>query len=120
VNLSETGIQIPDFALEPESFGTKLSEFVAGKDIDFVEYPVFSKRYYLRGEPESGVREFFSENLVRFLENREEIHIECHRNRLLFYKKLDLLEPHEIEFLEKFAEDFVEVLKSRIGQPVGS
>ena len=119
VNLSETDLVIPDFALEPESFGTKISELVGGKDIDFAEFPDFSKRYYLRGQAEPAVRKFFSEHMVRFLENREEMHIESHRNRLLFYKKMDLLDPHEIEFLEKFAEDLVEILKNRAGQNVG-
>ncbi len=113
INLSELQFALPDFALEPESFGTKLTEFVAGRDIDFNEYPDFSKRYYLRGLTETAIRNFFSESIIRFLENREEMHIECHRNRLLFYKKLDLLDPHEIEFVERFAEDFVNVVSRK-------
>ncbi|NOT74326.1 MAG: SulP family inorganic anion transporter [Cyclobacteriaceae bacterium] len=118
VHISETDLPIPDFALEPESFGTKFSELMGGKDIDFAEFPEFSSKYYLRGEPESGVRSFFSESVVRFLENREEIHIECHKHRLLIYKKLDLLDTHEIDFLEKYAEEFVQVIKQRLEQPV--
>lgn len=113
-HFSETDLPIPDFALEPESFGTKLSELIGGKDIDFKEFPEFSRKYYLRGTSEDQVRSFFTEPVVRFLENREEIHIECHRHRLLFYKKLDVLEPHEIEFLEKYAEDFIEVLSQKV------
>lgn len=113
-HFSEIDLAIPDFALEPESFGTKLSELIGGKDIDFNEFPEFSRKYYLRGTSEEQVRAFFTEPVVRFLENREEIHIECHRHRLLFYKKLDVLEPHEIEFLEKYAEDFIEVLSQKV------
>lgn len=118
IHVSETYLPIPDFALEPESFGTKLSELIGGKDIDFSEYPEFSRKYYLRGEAEAAIRGFFSDPIVRFLENREEIHIECHRHRLLLYKKLDLLEVYEIEFLEKFAEDFVQVVRQRVEQTV--
>lgn len=113
-HFSEIDLAIPDFALEPESFGTKLSELIGGKDIDFHEFPEFSRKYYLRGTSEDQVRSFFSEPVVRFLENREEIHIECHRHRLLFYKKLDVLEPHEIIFLEKYAEDFIQVLSQKV------
>jgi MFS superfamily sulfate permease-like transporter len=113
-HFSETDLPIPDFALEPESFGTKLSELIGGKDIDFNEFPEFSRKYYLRGTSEDQVRSFFAEPVVRFLENREEIHIECHKHRLLFYKKLDVLEPHEIEFLEKYAEDFIQVLSQKV------
>ncbi len=118
VHISETDLPIPDFALEPESFGTKFSELMGGKDIDFLEFPEFSRKYYLRGESESAVRNFFTDSLVRFLESREEIHIECHKHRLLIYKKLTLLDPNEIEFLEMYAEDFVKVVKQRLEQPV--
>jgi MFS superfamily sulfate permease-like transporter len=110
VHLSEINLPIPDFALEPESFGTKFSELVGGKDIDFANYPEFSRKFYLRGD-EDAVRKYFKEPVIRFLENREEIHIECHKHRLLLYKRLDLLDPSEIEFLERYAEEFVEALQ---------
>ncbi len=119
VHVSETDLAIPDFALEPESFGTKFSELMGGKDIDFAEFPEFSQKYYLRSENEAAARNFFNEAVVRFLENREEIHIECHKHRLLIYKKLDLLEPHEIEFLERYAEEFVQLIALKVELPVG-
>ncbi|HZX73888.1 MAG TPA: SulP family inorganic anion transporter [Cyclobacteriaceae bacterium] len=40
---SEIDLQIPDFALEPESFNTKFSELIAGKDIDFRSIRSFPK-----------------------------------------------------------------------------
>lgn len=110
LQLSDTDLIIPDFALEPEGLWSKLFEGVAGKDIDFASYPLFSKKYYLRGENESGITQFFSDPIIRFLENREEMHIECHKNRLIFYKKREVLEPAEIEYVEKFAEDFLQVI----------
>ena len=110
VQVSETDFQIPDFALEPEGLWSKLFEGVAGKDIDFAAYPVFSKKYYLRGENETLITSFFSEQIIHFLENREEMHIESHRNRLLIYKKRDLLESSEILYVSKFAEDFLQLL----------
>ncbi len=110
VQVTETDLKIPDFALEPESMWSKLSELTAGKDIDFSDHPVFSKKYYLRGESEADVRAFFSSPVIAFLENREEMHIECHRNKLLVYKKRELLTPNEIVYLEQFAEDFLRVV----------
>lgn len=112
VHVSETEGRLPDFALEPEGLFSKFSELTDGKDIDFSEYPGFSKKYYLRGLDEAAVRQFFSGRIVRFLENREEMHIECHKNKLLFYKKRDLMDAHEIEYAVKFAEDFVGMLQS--------
>jgi hypothetical protein len=64
----------------------------------------------LRSEAEEQVRQFFTEPIIRFLENREEMHIECHRNKLLFYKKRNVLEPSEIDYVVQFAEDFLTVV----------
>ena len=111
LHVSEIEEHIPDFALEPEGLWSKLFEGVAGKDIDFVNHPEFSKKYYLRGEIEQNVRNFFTEPILNFLENREQMHIECHKSRLIFYKKSDLLEPAEILYVVKFAEEFLALVQ---------
>lgn len=108
VQLSETGLSIPNFAMEPEGLWTKLFEHAAGKDIDFSAYPDFSKKYYLRADNEAALTSFFKESLVHFLENREGMHIESNKNRLIFYKKKSELTPVEIEYVVKFAREFVE------------
>ncbi|MEY4929690.1 MAG: hypothetical protein RI909_414 [Bacteroidota bacterium] len=113
IQVSETDITVPDFALEPEGLFSVLFEGVSGKDIDFDNHPAFSKKYYLRGQDESQVRTLFTEPIIQFLENREEMHIECHRNRFIFYKKRDLLEPSEILYVAKFAEEFVSLLQKK-------
>jgi MFS superfamily sulfate permease-like transporter len=112
IQVSETNILIPDFALEPEGLWSKLFESVSGKDIDFDNHPKFSEKYYLRGN-ENAVRDFFNELILQFLENREDMHIECHRNRLIFYKKRALLEPSEILYTAKFAEDFISLIQQK-------
>jgi hypothetical protein len=111
IHATEIDFSIPDFALEPEGLWSKLFEGVAGKDIDFVDHPVFSKKYYLRGENEVVVREFFTSPIIDFLENREQMHIECHKHRLIFYKKRDLLEPAEILYASKFVEEFLQLVQ---------
>jgi MFS superfamily sulfate permease-like transporter len=95
-HLSDLDVTIPDFALEPEGLFTKLSEISFGKDINFEDHPGFSKKYYLRGDNEVATRNFFTENILSFLETQEEMHIESHKNKLLVYKKKSLLEPDEI------------------------
>jgi hypothetical protein len=100
-------MHIPDFALEPERMWTKLSEMAFGKDIDFADHPQFSANYYLRGDDEMRVRQFFTEDLVHFLENHEGIHIESHKNKLLFYRKRELLEPGEIQESLALINEFV-------------
>jgi MFS superfamily sulfate permease-like transporter len=108
LEVSGSEVLIPDFALEPEGLWSKLFEGIQGKDIDFATHQIFSKKYYLRGEDENAIRKSFQESLIQFLENREEMHIECHKNRLIFYKKRDLLEPVEINYMVQFAEQFLQ------------
>jgi MFS superfamily sulfate permease-like transporter len=112
--VTETDLAIPDFALEPEGLWTKLSEMSFGKDIDFHEFPEFSKQYYLYGTDESIIRSFFSEPIVRFFESHEGVHVECHKHKLLIYKKRDLLDAEEIQNLEKFAEDFLVLVNQKL------
>lgn len=112
LHISDVDILAPDFALEPEGMWSKLFEGISGKDIDFAQYPVFSKKYYLRSPQENEIPSFFTESLIHFLENREDMHIECHKHRFIFYKKRDLLEPAEMLYLAKFAEDFLEVIST--------
>jgi hypothetical protein len=111
LQLSELEVSIPDFALEPEGLWSKLFEAVEGKDIDFEANQTFSKKYYLRGEDEVAIRQFFNQSIIHFLENREEMHVECHKNKLLFYKKRNLLEPSEIDYMIRFAKDFAKNIK---------
>lgn len=110
LELTELEVNIPDFALEPEGLWSKFSEITIGKDIDFPDQKGFSEKYYLRAVDESAVRAFFTHPLMAFLENREEMHIECHKNRLLLYKKRAISSPEEMVYLQKYAVDLVGVL----------
>jgi MFS superfamily sulfate permease-like transporter len=104
---------IPDFALEPESMHTKLSELVGGKDLDFKDHPEFSKRYYLRGYDENSVRNFFNVNLINFFEGHEELHVEAHDNNLLIFKKRGLMSPSEIQSALKFTDELIKVISKK-------
>jgi MFS superfamily sulfate permease-like transporter len=119
VQLSETDLRIPDFALEPESLWSKFSELTSGKDIDFADHPKFSRQYYLRSENEKLVRQFFTVDIIAFLDIHPAMHIECHRNKLLFYNKRELLSTHEIIAVETFAENFLAVCErsARLATP---
>jgi MFS superfamily sulfate permease-like transporter len=110
IHASEINRPIPDFVLEPEKMFSKISEFLFGEDIDFNEFPEFSKKYYLRGENQSQIRAFFSPAIITFFETHDDLHIECHKHKLLIYKKRDLLSTDEIVLLEAFTEELLELL----------
>lgn len=108
--VSDTGLTIPDFALEPEGLWSKFSELAGGKDIDFQGHPDFSNRYYLRSNNEEGTRAFFTKSLIDFLESSEQMHIEGHNGKLLVYKKRSILGTDEIEEMIRFSNALLSVL----------
>ncbi|HTE30077.1 MAG TPA: SulP family inorganic anion transporter, partial [Chryseolinea sp.] len=118
VHVSELDLHIPAFSLEPERLWTKLSEIAFGRDIDFKDHPVFSSKYYLRGEDEQAIRKFFSEQLLAYLETHPVMHVESQRNKLLVYAKLDTLSPDEIQSALVFVEGFVNMIPKLEAQPV--
>ncbi len=114
LHVAGNGRSIPDFALEPESMHTKWSELVGGKDLNFKDYPNFSKRYYLRGYNESAVRDFFNSDIINFFENHEELHVEAHDNNLLIFKRRGLMSASEIQSALKFTEELTQVISKNV------
>lgn len=110
MELSDLDLSLPDFALEPEGLWSKFAELTIGKDIDFGDQPGFSRKYYLRGSDESAIRSFFTPELRSFLENREVMHIECQHNKLLLFKRMGVIEPQEIRYLQQYAADLLKVI----------
>jgi MFS superfamily sulfate permease-like transporter len=113
IHVSDIETLIPDFALESEGLFTKLSELSFGKDINFEDHPRFSKMFYLRGDNETQVRKFFTESILSFLATHKGLHIESHRNKLLIYKKRDLLDAEEIAEVIAFIHAFTGFLYER-------
>ena len=60
-------ISLPNFLMKPEHFFHKIGDFLGAKgDIDFEEFPDFSKQYYLEGDDELDVRSTFSNDMLHF------------------------------------------------------
>ncbi len=111
--VADIDTRIPDFALEPEHLFTRLSEFAAGKDIDFYDQQQFSKKYYLRGADEQAIRTFFNDDLLRFLASHDDLHIEAHKNKLILFIRRDLLAADEIKKLVALTDEFLAVVSQK-------
>jgi hypothetical protein len=116
-HISDLDFAIPDFALEPERLWTRISELSFGNDIDFEQYPIFSSKFYLRGYDEQGIRKFFNEEMVLFLETHDGLHVEAHKNKLVIYLQRDLTNASEIREMLDFAEAFISVVMKLEKQP---
>ena len=107
--------EIPAFLLDEEGIFDKLFDRVIyslsdSHDIDFPEYPVFSKSIRLTGEDEVKIRQLFTPGLIRFLEEEQVYHIECNGNALIIFKSLRIASTDEIKNMVRFTEDFVKHL----------
>ena len=64
-------IDAPGFNLRPENFMDKIGNVVGFQDINFPDFPVFSKRYRLDSDRVEAVRDLFQPNLLKFYEGHK-------------------------------------------------
>lgn len=112
VRVRTAGLDLPHFEVRPENFFHKIGGMFGYQDIDFEDYPDFSKRYLLRGDNEEAVREAFSEEVIRFFENIKDICAEGRGDTLLVYRRGRRLKPEQIEEKTKEA---LQVLGAFVG-----
>jgi hypothetical protein len=65
----------------------KLAAAFGQKDIDFPEYPTFSKKYLLRGQDEAAIRNFFTRDIVAFFEQERGWNVEVQGGQLFAYRE---------------------------------
>lgn len=103
--------EIPSFVLEQEGIFDKLFDRVlsiaGSKDIDFDEFPDFSKNLKLTGENEQEIRKFFTPNLINFLATEEIYHIESNGKAIIIFKSLRISNTGEIKNMVRFSEELV-------------
>ena len=97
----------PIFILERENIIDKLT---LNQDIDFKEYTSFSDKFLLQGVNYESLQEFFSEELINFLEKNEGYHIESSGTRLLVFKQLSFANASDMEQMHTFCAELSKVL----------
>ncbi len=69
--LHDETIDAPRFKLRPENLMDKMGNIVGIRDINFPDFPVFSKRYRLDSDRVNEVRDLFQPNLLKFYEGHK-------------------------------------------------
>ncbi|MEO6131353.1 MAG: hypothetical protein ABIQ02_05865 [Saprospiraceae bacterium] len=65
-------LALPHFVMIPEKWYHRIGTYFGMQDIDFVQYPTFSKNYLLRGEDEDYIRYHFDNpDLIRFFDKQD-------------------------------------------------
>lgn len=93
---------IPSFTLDKEGLFEYIYHFTGYKDIDLKEHPDFSKRFFLSGEHELEIRQFFTDALILFFESNPYYHIESNGKSLLIVDKERLASTKETKALTDF------------------
>ncbi len=95
-------LALPHFLMKPETFFHKIGGVLGFKDINFEEYPDFSKQYWLKGEDEDYIRANFNDKVLKFFTVEKNWSLEGVNYFMIFYRKNKILSPNEIhDFLSK-------------------
>ncbi len=94
---------LPQFLMKPEHFFHRIGEWLnLTKDIDFEEFPQFSKQYWVKSDNEDYLRASVNEPFLKFFTIEKNWQLEGLNYYLLFYKKHELLPPAQIkDFYQK-------------------
>lgn len=85
VLFESTQLSLPCFLLRPEGILHKIGTALVDTDIDFDEFPKFSRQYLLRG-PEEQVRNVFNSNVLSYFDNDPGWTLEGFETQLLVYR----------------------------------
>ena len=105
--------KIPVFALDKENFMSSIFHLSGLKDIDFSNHPDFSKRFYLSGENEKSIRDFFTDELIFFFEIHPPYYLESNGECILIRNKERLASIQEIKQMLAFSEELLKILEKK-------
>jgi hypothetical protein len=70
-------LALPHFVMVPEKWYHQIGVLFGMQDIDFIEYPIFSKNYLLQGKDEDYIRHHFNHpEMVRFFDRQKHYSLE--------------------------------------------
>jgi hypothetical protein len=79
-------LALPDFTMKPENILHYIGDLLGFKDIDFEEYPKFSRNYYLKGDDEDYIRASLPHSFLRFFSQEKNWYMEAINYYLIFYR----------------------------------
>lgn len=99
VLITSEKLSLSYFMLLPENFLHAIGNFFGYRDIDFQDYPDFSKRYLLRGEDENQIRQLFNYRVIPWYEARTNVSTEGSGHCLMYYYAKKRYAPEKWQWL---------------------
>ncbi|MEM9215924.1 MAG: hypothetical protein AAGD25_16465 [Cyanobacteria bacterium P01_F01_bin.150] len=103
-------LTVPAFSLVPKTLFHTIGGWFGYQDINFEGYPLFSKRYLLRGSDEISIRQLFNHHVFSFYESKHSTCTEGLGNTLIYYRTGGNLHPQEWAGLLAQAQDVARLL----------
>lgn len=104
---------IPQFVLDKEYLLTNLQETLGYEDINFKNFPDFSRRFFLSGEDSKEVRKWFTPELIFFFESHSYFYVESKQDSLLIKSKNRLSSIEEIKKMYAFGMELKQLLNKK-------
>ena len=89
-------LQLPFFALCPESFFSFIGEMFGYTDIDFATHPRFSDSFKLTGQNEIAIRQIFHPQALSFFEAIPKVRVDGGGNYLFIYVHDQTYQPENL------------------------
>ena len=110
--------QIPQFIIDKEGLYDKIFHRVkvfSGSiiDVDFMKHSGLSGDFQLSGEDEDAIRTFFTDDLIRFLEQNEIHHIESNGEALMIFNYLHIARTDEVPKMLTFSSNLLKNMNLR-------
>lgn len=103
---------LPEMYMKPENVFHRIANYLhLSQDIDFEEFPKFSKQYLLQGEDEEYIRYTMNNEVLTFFTKEKGWTLEAINFFLMFHYNNKLLKPWEIKRLFKKGIKLHEMLK---------
>lgn len=104
IAIQSAELDLSPFLCRPETVFDWLGLTFDGRDIDFEDRPLFSKKYHLHGNHESRVRKLFDVEVSEFFEKHEGAYAEGHGEWLIYYQADRAVSP--VKLPDRFKEAF--------------
>lgn len=107
VAVSVGGAALPNFTLAREQFFHKIGQAFGYQDIDFDDFPEFSKKYLLRGEDEASIRSLFTQRLIEAYTSGLDCNVEVRSGWLFVYQHKKRIKPQRLQLRIEGAFSFL-------------
>jgi len=112
VGLIRLPFSIPKFTIERRDFLDRVLPWSEHKDIDYVMYPNFSKKFGVKVEDIEEMDTFMKNELKELIENCKIEHLESNGEAvLMFSNNLQLARLHEYSMMIDFAQSFKKIIR---------